>query len=69
MGVNSTNTNNNILIGGCFPFLFLRGYDMLPKSTFPTSLIRHLYLYYNGRFEKTQSFTHLIFKYEEYELL
>ena len=54
-------TNNDVLIGGCFPFLFLRGSSMLPKSTFSASLMKHLYLYYDGRFESTQTFTHLLF--------
>ena len=34
---------------------------MLPQSTFPVSLIKHLFLYYDGRFEQTQSFAHLLF--------
>ena len=53
--------NNNIIMGGCFPFLFLRGCGMLPQSTFPISLIKHLFLYYDGRFQKMQSFAHLLF--------
>ena len=34
---------------------------MLPKSLFPESLVKHLFLFYNGRFESTQSFAHLLF--------
>lgn len=44
-------TENDEIVGGCFPFLFLRGHKMLPKSTFPPSLIRHFLLHYDGRFE------------------
>ena len=54
-------TENNLLFRGCFPYLFLRGCNMLPKSSFPPSLIKHFYLYYDGRFEQTQCFTHLLF--------
>ena len=54
-------TNNSEIIAGAFPFLFLRGYDMLPKSTFSEKLIRHLMLYYDGRFEKNQQFINLLF--------
>ena len=43
-------TDNYEIVGGSFPFLFLRGHKMLPKSTFSASLIRHLILYYDGRF-------------------
>ena len=54
-------TENNEIIGGYFPFLFLRGYKILPKSTFPTSLIRHLLLYYDGISEKSQHLIHLLY--------
>ena len=32
---------------------------MLPKSTFPPSLLKHFFSYYDRRFEQTQSFAHL----------
>ena len=34
---------------------------MLPKSSFSASLIRHLLLYYDGRFESNQHLIHFIF--------
>ena len=34
---------------------------MISQSVFPVSLIKDLFLYYDRRFEKTQSFTHLLF--------
>ena len=54
-------THNDLLVGSCFPFLFLRGCGMLPKSTFPESLVKHLFLFYDGRFKSTQSLVHLLF--------
>ena len=54
-------TNNDEIIGGCFLYLFLRGNEMLPKSTLSFGLIRHLMLYYDGRFEKSQYFVHLLY--------
>ena len=54
-------TKNDVLVGSYFPFLFLRGHDMLPKSTFSIALIKHLCSHHNGRFENTQVFTHLLF--------
>ena len=36
-------TDNGMLVGGSFPYLFLRGDDMLPHGSFPTKLVRHFF--------------------------
>ena len=51
-------TDNEDLVGGIFPFL--RGYKMILNSTLYASLIRHLILYYDGRFECDQCLNHLL---------
>ena len=52
---------NNEIVAGAFPFLFLRGHKMLPEGSFNQKLIRHLFLHYNGRFEKCNTFINLLF--------
>ena len=54
-------TDNGMLVGGSFPYLFLRGDDMLPHGSFPTKLVRHFFLHYDGRFEKCAPFICLLF--------
>ncbi|OWZ23122.1 LOW QUALITY PROTEIN: hypothetical protein PHMEG_0002044 [Phytophthora megakarya] len=45
-------SENGEMIAGAFPCLFIRGGKMLPHGTWPPTFIRHLMLYYDGRFEK-----------------
>ena len=54
-------TDNDETVRGIFTFLFLRVHKILPKSSFSSSLIRHLLLYYDGRFEKNHHLIHLLF--------
>ena len=46
--------NNIKIIGGYFTYLFLRGNEILLKLTLLFGLIRHLILYYDGRFENSK---------------
>ena len=53
--------DNKEIVAGSFPYLFLRGYNILPQSTFGRRFIKHLFLYYDGRFEKCTPFVNLLF--------
>ena len=52
--------SNNTLTPGCFPCSFLRGGKALPNSAFSPSLMRHLILHHDRRFEQCYQFIRLL---------
>ena len=53
--------NNREIVYRAFPYLFLCGCKVLPMSTFSPKFIKHLMLYYDGRFEKFPLFISFLF--------
>ncbi|OWZ05539.1 hypothetical protein PHMEG_00022357 [Phytophthora megakarya] len=57
--------NNNTIIAGAFPTLFLLGSLALPSGSMPPDYVDHFMNYYDGRFESSPTFTALLFNQQQ----